>query len=105
MALTPAAELVAAMIQLGQQLQQLQQIEDRSKVMGDPEFPDWYRQQGGAHWIAAITGYAIPMMALFLLLRAARSRPGWIDPVAVDLSDPLVADLLEVARQIKRTRP
>lgn len=86
MAPPPDAELVAAMIQLGQQLQG---IEDRSKVIGDPEFPDWYRQQGGAHWIAAITGHSIPTLGVFLMLLAARKRPGWLDQAAVDLADPL----------------
>lgn len=87
------------MIRLGQHLQR---IEDRSKVMGDPEFPDWYQRGGGAHWMAAITGYAIPMMALFLLLVAARKRPAWLDPAAVDLADPLAGQLLELAETFSR---
>lgn len=102
MALTPEAELVAAMILLGQQLEG---IEARSKVMGDPEFPDWYQQQGGAHWLASRTGHAIPLMGLFLLRLAARERPTWIEPAEVDLSDPLVGQLLELWQQIKSTRP
>ncbi len=43
-------------------------------------------------------------MGVYPLLRVARIRPGWVDPAAVDLADPLAVQLLELAQEIKRTR-
>jgi hypothetical protein len=86
----PDVELVADLVGLGARL------EAQSEVLSDPSFDAWY-VAGGWRWLAFLTPRRIPLMGFYLLRRAARIRPEWVDPAVVDLADPLAAQLLELA--------
>jgi hypothetical protein len=49
---------------------------------------------GFARWCPERCG--LPLAEAELLLRWAQKRPQWADPAAVDLSDPLAVQLLEL---------
>ncbi len=91
-------ELVATLVRLGQQLEA---IEARSGVMSDPEFPEWFAEHGGAQLLAERLGRPLSLMTIHLFRLAARERPGWLDPAAVDLGDPLAGQLIEAAHGLR----
>ncbi|WP_411869209.1 hypothetical protein [Vulcanococcus limneticus] len=91
----PEAEVVADLVGLGARL------EAQSDVLNDPSFDTWY-VDGGWRWLAFLTPRRIPLMGVYLLRRAARIRPAWVDPAAVDLADPLATELLELAETFSR---
>jgi hypothetical protein len=43
--------------------------------------------------------FGVTEVEALLLARCAAERPAWVDPAAVDLSDPLANELLELAVQ------
>lgn len=74
-------------------------IEGMDGVMAEPDFSDWFAAEG-AELLAEKLGRPLPLMGLYLVRRAVRIRPDWLDPAAVDLGDPLALQLLELAQTI-----
>jgi hypothetical protein len=76
-------DAVADLIKIGATVTDLADLWNRYGYQGFPEFC------GNA--------LGIPHPDALLLARWAADRPGWVDPAAVDLSDPLATEVLEMA--------
>ncbi len=90
------AELIADLVALGARL------EAESRVLDDPTFDDWYVAKGW-RWLAFLSARRIPLMGVYLVRRAARIRPDWVDPQMVVLEEPLAVQLLELDRTIRES--
>jgi hypothetical protein len=91
-------QLVASMVQLGGRLEAL---EARTGVMSADGFDDWFLAHGGAELLAERLGRRLGLLQIHLLRRAARTRPAWLDAAAVDVTDDLAGQLLDVAHDLR----
>jgi hypothetical protein len=85
------ADLVAELVRIGSGLEEMDACVG---IMEDPACSGWN--------LMVAHGGEIPQAGLPLICQAAQSRPSWLDPSAVDLSDPLAKQLLELARSISK---
>ena len=85
------ADPVAELVQIGSGLEEMDACDD---IMENPGCSGWN--------LMVAHGGEIPQAGLPLICEAAKRRPSWSDPSAVDLSEPLAIQLLRLAHSINK---